>query len=101
MEPLNKGLCSQFVLCREVVCFSEILNVLTIWEMNIGNPEKGLFLLCPLPGGFFIGGSTVLTYTLLMFLLITCYNCVCVGLLVTLDLSIRLIVPLLMMMHLL
>ena len=69
--------------------------------MNIGNLDKGLFLLCPLPGGSFIRGSTVLTYTLLMFLLIICYNCVCVGLLVTLDPNIRLIVPLLMMMHLL
>ena len=41
MEPLNKGHigASHFVLCREVVCSSEVHNVLTIW----GNKHLGTF----------------------------------------------------------
>ncbi len=45
MEPLSKGHvgASHFVLCREVVCSSEVENVLTIWV----NEHLGPYM-CPL-----------------------------------------------------
>ncbi len=50
MEPINKGHdgASHLVLCREVVCSSEVQNVLTIWKINIWELEE-----CPLEKGYF------------------------------------------------
>ena len=66
VEPLNKGHVETclFVLCREVVLSLEVGNVLVLWESeNLGPKEvsfiERLFLLCPLFGGFTIGGSIV------------------------------------------
>ena len=59
MYPLSKGHfgISHFVLCREVVLFLEVKNVLTIWER--GPKEHPLLGNCPFLVGSFIGGSTV------------------------------------------
>ncbi len=48
-----------FVYCRVVVRSSEVQNVLRIWENFWVSFVERLFLLCPVFGGSFIGGSTV------------------------------------------
>ena len=50
-----------FVLYREVVLFQRSKNVLVLWESEPGEVSfiGRFFLLCPLYGGSFIGGSTV------------------------------------------
>ncbi len=66
MEPLIKGHigAGYCVLCMEVVCSSEVQNVLSKWEnerlglRSVSYVER-LFLLCPPLGGSFIGGSPV------------------------------------------
>ena len=71
MDPLNKGHveASHFSLCREVVCSSEVQNVLT-WENELWSVSfvKRLFLLCPLLGGSFIGGFHSMLF------IITCFD---------------------------
>ena len=69
VEPLNKGHIgtSHFALCREVVLSLEVENVLVLWESKYLGPKEvsfidKLFLICPLFGGFTIGGSTVLKH---------------------------------------
>jgi len=60
VEPPNKGHfgTSCFVPCREVVPFSEVKDVLIPWERV---PEQRPLLGgCPLLGGSFIRGSTIL-----------------------------------------
>ena len=62
-EPLTLGQ-AIFVLYREVVLFQRSKNVLVLWESELLGPGKvsfigRFFLLCPLFGGSFIGGSTV------------------------------------------
>ena len=60
VEPLNKGHfgASHIVLCREVVLFSEVHNMLVLWEWYF--EECTLQRGRPFLGGSFIGGSTVL-----------------------------------------
>ena len=59
VEPSNKGhfRASHVVLCREVILFLEVQNVLALWEWYF--EECPLKRGRPFLGGFFIGGSTV------------------------------------------
>ncbi len=63
VEPLNKGHIGDSHLSFVERLSSEVQNVLRIWEINIWDFDvsfvEWLFLLCPLLGGSFIGGSIV------------------------------------------